>query len=821
MLRRGRSAADALIKSQPGSLTIGRAHLWALALSAITALFVLLHVVWFVGVPSDLDSFNFILGVRRFDVAHNQPHPPGAPVYIAAGKVATSLWRAAGLPFDPLAGPEPPTLAALSLVSAALSILVLGFLARRSGEGPLHVWYMTLIVASAPLTWLLAARPMSDMPGLLLVLLAYLGVTTGRLRTAALFAGIAAGVRVQTSLLTVPVLIVGLARTRSWKVAVHTCGMFVLAVVGWLLPMLAVTGAARYWAALAHQARDDWASPVMFAAAPTLRNASAALVNTFARPWGNPVLATAVLLAAAIGAYRVVRSSPRGAGVLAIYAAPYVVFHLVLQETSTIRYALPVMLGFSYLVAVAIDAIPWRQRRAVLVLLVAGTLFVSARSLYGVVRTGSPAMRLLTAMYHRASEESPAFVVAHENLKLRRVQRILPAPPPWKAAWAAAPYEWRTVADHWKSGATAPVWFVANPRRTDLSLIDRRSQHVLGSYKLDVQAAWILRGVRPRAFTWLEFGPPAWLALRGFALTPETGGVAARDGDGPASGGAVALVRRYGGGAVLALAGRHVGAADDPDVRIAIEIDGRSVGSVLASARSRDYRALIHLRAEQLAGDTPYATLTVRSSPLAAAARLVPVTVEYLDYQPEGGALLSLSSGWHEPELRTDNGLTWRWAAPRASVLIHRQPGTAVELFLAGDAPLPRGSAASLIQVSSNGHALDAFEGVAFSRRIVVPPDASERCDVDVTITASAWFVPHDFGQGEDRRELAFRAFTIEANPLPRFGRAVDQARSGNRPGSPASGPGAAGILFPTSTSYAQPRSNAPRQSATIGTHHQ
>ena len=29
---------------------------------------------------------NFALGVRSFDVAHHQPHPPGYPIFIAMGK---------------------------------------------------------------------------------------------------------------------------------------------------------------------------------------------------------------------------------------------------------------------------------------------------------------------------------------------------------------------------------------------------------------------------------------------------------------------------------------------------------------------------------------------------------------------------------------------------------------------------------------------------------------------------------------------------------------------------------------------------------------
>ena len=35
----------------------------------------------------DIASINFALGLRDFDPARHQPHPPGSPVYIALGRV--------------------------------------------------------------------------------------------------------------------------------------------------------------------------------------------------------------------------------------------------------------------------------------------------------------------------------------------------------------------------------------------------------------------------------------------------------------------------------------------------------------------------------------------------------------------------------------------------------------------------------------------------------------------------------------------------------------------------------------------------------------
>ncbi|MEM6985968.1 MAG: hypothetical protein AAF499_05465, partial [Pseudomonadota bacterium] len=41
--------------------------------------------------PADYDAVNFLLALRDFDVAQHQPHPPGAPLFIAMGKVLVWL----------------------------------------------------------------------------------------------------------------------------------------------------------------------------------------------------------------------------------------------------------------------------------------------------------------------------------------------------------------------------------------------------------------------------------------------------------------------------------------------------------------------------------------------------------------------------------------------------------------------------------------------------------------------------------------------------------------------------------------------------------
>src|SRR5688500_19525217 len=44
----------------------------------------------------DIDSINFALGLRDFDPARHQPHPPGSPVYIAMGRAVLAIVSALG-----------------------------------------------------------------------------------------------------------------------------------------------------------------------------------------------------------------------------------------------------------------------------------------------------------------------------------------------------------------------------------------------------------------------------------------------------------------------------------------------------------------------------------------------------------------------------------------------------------------------------------------------------------------------------------------------------------------------------------------------------
>jgi 4-amino-4-deoxy-L-arabinose transferase-like glycosyltransferase len=106
----------------------------------------------------DWDSVNFALGLDDFDVLRHQPHPPGYPIYIAAGKL---IYRVIA-----------DHAAALTLVSALAGAAIASMfylLDRRQND-----WQMalcaTLIMALSPLYWLQSGLALTDMFGMVSVL---------------------------------------------------------------------------------------------------------------------------------------------------------------------------------------------------------------------------------------------------------------------------------------------------------------------------------------------------------------------------------------------------------------------------------------------------------------------------------------------------------------------------------------------------------------------------------------------------------------------------------------------------------------------------
>src|SRR5262245_55331264 len=107
----------------------GIEEIWALGVSAprwsvavgIAALYIAAHLPFLPPSLEDIDSINFALGLRDFDPAQHQPHPPGYPVFIALGRGVLALvsgtWSAA----SPVAA-EALALSLISAISAGIAL---------------------------------------------------------------------------------------------------------------------------------------------------------------------------------------------------------------------------------------------------------------------------------------------------------------------------------------------------------------------------------------------------------------------------------------------------------------------------------------------------------------------------------------------------------------------------------------------------------------------------------------------------------------------------------------------------------------------------
>ncbi len=397
------------------------------AVSLFAALFLALHVPYLPASLEDVDSINFALGVRSFDVAHHQPHPPGYPVFILAAKAMRAVVPS-----------EPTALGALSTVGAALGLIAIVALGQALlGSGVAVV--AALFAATAPLYWFTAVRPLSDSLGLAAAV-AVQGLIV-RVRTprgfaaAAFFAGLAAGIRSQVLWLTVPLMIVRVAGARhattpitapgtapgtkvpgtiapstqhpasSTHHAALSSAAFLLGILCWFIPLIVLSGGpAAYWHALFDQGAEDLSGIRMLWTSPTPRTLAEALYYAFVAPWAVWILAVPILTLAGIGLSVLWRRQRTAVALIAIAFAPYFLFDIVFQETFTVRYALPLVVPIALCAAAAMAAAPQTLAIPIALLVAMYGAHIGGRSIAAYSRQPAPVFRLLADMRAASSD---------------------------------------------------------------------------------------------------------------------------------------------------------------------------------------------------------------------------------------------------------------------------------------------------------------------------------------------------------------------------------------------------------------------------------
>ncbi|MBI4263868.1 MAG: DUF2723 domain-containing protein [Acidobacteria bacterium] len=735
----------------------------------------------------DIDSINFALGLREFDPASHQPHPPGYPVYIALGRallaVVWNIW-----PGLSRVEAEALTLGLWSVLGAAVAIVAAAhvFAAVCSGgpEGPpprsedgpplrsavgprATVVWATALLAVSPLFWMTGLRPMSDMPGLALALCAQALALSGRtdrrrLTQAALLSGLAAGVRLQTLWLTLPLLAIALVEQRRaglrWLLTRPSAAL-VLGGLVWSVPLLIVTGGIdAYASALGTQVGE--ARGEMFWLDPSPRRLAFGVYETFVLPWASVPLAAAVAVAACTGGL-VMLARERGPLLLALTAfGPYAVLHLLVQETVTVRYALPVLPLVALLAARGLQT-AGRFAPVAAAPVAAGALIVAVPGAVAYGREPHPAFRAIADAARRAAADPPAAVYAHFGLwrPLQADTGTLPLVEPRRQ------YEWLGPAEYWKNGGDAPIWFFADPRRTDLALIDPRSRLDVARYEWSAADRPELSGARPIGAEWYRLARPGWFAGQGWSLTPETGGLARATAMGPDHRSIEAWVRPRPGPLHLVVGGRHLGERGDPSAELELSFEGVVRDRWTLSVEDRNFLRFLDLPGGTGPGEG-YARLTIASRSAPGDGRRAAVAVRQFDIQSADDMVYGFGEGWHEEEYDPPSGRRWRWTSERSVVRI-KGPRGGVRLTLRGESPLRYFDAPPTVRVTAAGRVVDFFQPAAdFEWSVTGPADDVDRAGGAIAIEVDRVYLPGRAEGTPDERRLGLRLYETRVNPV-------------------------------------------------------
>jgi hypothetical protein len=751
------------------------------AIAALALVFLVAHLPFLPVTLEDIDSINFALGVKDFDVAKHQPHPPGYPVFVGLGKLSTAVLRSAGV-----SAPEARGLAVWSAISGAALIWLLFQLFRsfaRLARGPDRAGdtgsdgfavCATVIAMTSPLFWFTSLRPLSDMTGLAgavaaqALIVSVLSRRAGRqaLMWGALLAGLAIGIRSQTFLLTLPLLGAALVvprlglRMRDRAAVLAATGFGVLA---WAIPLIWVSGGlTAYAAALGTQAGEDFSGVVMLWNARTPRVAVDALVFSFLWPWGGILTGAIVVAVAAVGAVRVGWQQPRLLLFLLIAFVPYAIFHLLFHEVVTVRYALPLIVPVAYLVASALE---WGGQRVLLcgaVLLAVVSLVPAVPASAAYAREGSPTFRAFRTVegWPRTPTADPEGTFADAvamHAGFRRAAQWESRALPGRVLDAPHGREWLALVQEWRSHPQSSVAFVADPRRTDLALVDPQSRRLVQADRWSFIQPPFVGGTRPGNADLYLMSPPRWMLDRGWALGAEVAGVTARDQLGPHRAPSVAWIRTGSDEVLLMLGGRHLGTAGEPAARLSLRVNGRPLGNFAVG--SGFFFNLLKIPAGMLASSDSYVPLAIVSE--TPGGRQVPVALEQFDLQAEGIPMIGVDQGWQEPEYNPTTARAWRWTTERATLWV-RPVGRDVTLVLEGESPLRYFDSPPVVTVTVAAREMARFSPSSdFQQTVVLPADALAAADGRVVIESDKSFVPGDRDGTGDKRRLALRIYSF------------------------------------------------------------
>jgi hypothetical protein len=733
--------------------------------AAAALAFLIAHLPYLPSSLEDLDSINFALGLRHFDVANHQPHPPGYPIYIAFGNLAHA--------FIPT---EAHALAIIGVLAGALGAFALvaffGRLDQEPRSGPSAV-LATMLTITAPLYWFTAARPLSDMAGLaaaLAVQAIALTATTPANALVAVFCGaVTIGIRSQVAWLTLPLLVYLLSRRPSAdrpRTVAAAIPVFMAGCAVWAVPLVVLNGGpAAYARALFSQGAEDLTGVQMLWTTPTARQLARSIYFAFIAPWAAWQVAAVVLVAASAGVVVLARRAPRPLAVLTIAFGPYLLLDLLFQETVTTRYALPLVPPTAYLAVRGLTAVGVTPALVVASCLAALNAHLGGTSVAAYSRQKAPVFRMLDDMKHAAARISGPLTLAmdrREQFDLRRpitwvgdtmprIEQRLPAPPQ---------REWLELVKYWndsnQQGGT--TWFVGDPLRTDIDLVQHPDPV---AYEWMLPYPLLIGGVRPGNMNWYRLSRPDWYVGEGWALTPEAAGVSVSAGRFPVAGPIEAWVKS--GFRAMVIGGRNL-AGNGPPARITVTTE-QNPDPLDAFVANPGFflRLLTFLPPPSSALDGRHYEKVSVLAPVGSH-----VAIEQFDVSSDR-PVFGFGEGWYEQEYNPASGLRWRWLSGRGELRFHASPGAAVVLHLEGESPLRyyRRPSRLVIRVGERVVREETLSA-DFSFDTVIPSELVRSQVGAITFDTDQVHVPAERSRRtRDRRSLGLRIFKCQLRTAP------------------------------------------------------
>ncbi len=412
----------------------------------------------------------------------------------------------------------------------------------------------------------------------------------------------------------------------------------------------------------------------------------------------------------------------------------------------------------AYLAMRAVAALPRSSRSIVAAGIGALAVAISVMSTRQYASMEAPAFRVLREMRGAAGHSDPPVLAMHrrEDLDLRRPMQWVGAEMPAFARRLNAPpkHEWLELVKCWNQDGRAPVWFVADPLRTDLALIDR-SVDRSRDYRWGLDYPVLISGVRPNEMDWHVFDSPGWYLGQGWALTPETAGVAAEDRRGPAHAPIDGWIRRRRDAVMLMLGGRNLETAAE-SARVQVTIDDRPVAQL--SVPPGFFLRFLPLPESALAGAGRYAHLSI-------AAGQSRVALEQFDAQSSPRGVFGFGEGWHEMEYNPATGRSWRWISEQGVIRTRALHG-ALTLRIAGETEGFFRTTNVSVRVGTRAIGRWAV-GSQFAVETVIPADAPANDETAMVIESDQFFIPAERSRrSQDRRHLALRVNDVSLTPV-------------------------------------------------------